>query len=46
MSYRISNNSINENISLSSIVWGAEGQNFVQGKLKLTGSSQRIIMQL
>jgi len=37
-------NSINENISLSSIVWGAEGQNFVQGKLKLTGSSQRIII--
>ena len=35
---------LNENISNSPIVWGAEGQSFVEGKLKLTGISQRIMI--
>ena len=36
--------SLNENVSISSSIWGVEGQDFVQGKLKLSGSSQRILI--
>ncbi len=35
---------LNENISTNTNVWSSKGQNFVSAKLKLTGSSQRILI--